>query len=315
VDPRFVRRFETIGKARTVLGDVEASRLGLTYSHEHLIAVPPGSQKDRDLELSDYEKSLRELMYFKEVGGETLVDASTLDYGRDVELLRRMSEDSGVHVIATSGFNKHIYYPDWVAEEPVEGISELLAREVTEGVDGTDTRTGILKSGSWYNLIHPLEEKVTRAVARAQQQTGAPVWLHTEAGTMGMEMLDILEEEGVDLSKVAVGHSDRNADPYYHLQLARRGAYVQFDGPGKVKYYPDSTRVALIKNLLEHGYGGQLLISGDMGRQSYLHAYGGGPGFRYILQKFVPRLLDEGLDRGNIEEIFVHNPARWLGQF
>jgi phosphotriesterase-related protein len=132
---------------------------------------------------------------------------------------------------------------------------------------------------------------------------------------MGMEMLDILEEEGVDLSKVAVGHSDRNADPYYHLQLARRGAYVQFDGPGKVKYYPDSTRVALIKNLLEHGYGGQLLISGDMGRQSYLHAYGGGPGFRYILQKFVPRLLDEGLDQGNIEEIFVHNPARWLGQF
>jgi phosphotriesterase-related protein len=298
-----------------VLGDVEASQLGLTYSHEHLIAVPPGSQKDRDLELSDYEKSLQELMHFKEAGGETLVDASTIDYGRDVELLRRMSEDSGVHVVATSGFNKHVYYPDWVAEEPVEGISELLAREVTEGVDGTETRAGILKSGSWYNLVHPLEEKVTRAVARAQLQTGAPVWLHTEAGTMGMEMLDILEEEGVDLGKVAVGHSDRNADPYYHLQLAGRGAYVQFDGPGKVKYYPDSTRVALIKNLLEHGYGGQLLISGDMGRQSYLHAYGGGPGFRYILQKFVPRLLDEGLDRGNIEEIFVNNPARWLGQF
>lgn len=298
-----------------MLGDVEASQLGLTYSHEHLIAVPPGSQKDRDLELSDYDKSLRELMHFKEAGGETLVDASTIDYGRDVELLRRLSEDSGVHVIATSGFNKHIYYPEWVAEEPVEGISELLAREVTQGVDGTGIRAGILKSGSWYNLVHPLEEKVTRAVARAQLQTGAPVWLHTEAGTMGTEMLDILEEEGVDLSKVAVGHSDRNADPYYHLQLAGRGAYVQFDGPGKVKYYPDSTRVALIRNLLEHGHGGQLLISGDMGRQSYLHAYGGGPGFRYILQKFVPRLLDEGLDRGNIEEIFVHNPARWLGQF
>jgi phosphotriesterase-related protein len=90
---------------------------------------------------------------------------------------------------------------------------------------------------------------------------------------------------------------------------------VQFDGPGKVKYHPDSTRVALIKNLLERGYERQLLISGDMGRQSYLHAYGGGPGFRYIITKFVPRLLDEGIDQRDIDRIFVENPARWLGQF
>jgi phosphotriesterase-related protein len=99
------------------------------------------------------------------------------------------------------------------------------------------------------------------------------------------------------------------------LQLAKRGAYVQFDGPGKVKYYPDSTRVALIENLLEHGYVEQLLISGDMGRQSYLHAYGGGPGFRYILTKFIPRLRDEGIDQKAIDTIFVENPARWLAQF
>lgn len=305
----------SIGKVRAVLGDVEASRLGFTYSHEHLIAVPPASQKDRDLELSDYDRSLQELLYFKEAGGRTLVEASTLDYGRDVELLKRMSEASGVHVVATTGFNKHVYFPDWVEERSIKEISRLLVREVVEGVGATGVRAGFLKSGSWYNLIHPLEEKVSRAVARAQLETGAPVWLHTEVGTMGMEMLDILEEEGVELSKVAVGHSDRNADPYYHLQLADRGAYVQFDGPGKVKYYPDSIRVALIKNLLEHGYGSQLLISGDMGRRSYLHAYGGGPGFRYILTKFVPRLRDEGIDQKHIDRIFVENPARWLGQF
>jgi phosphotriesterase-related protein len=303
------------GKVRTVLGDVEASALGITYSHEHLIAVPPASQKDRDLELSDYDRSLQELLYFKEVGGQTLVEASTLDYGRNVELLKRMSDDSGVHVVATTGFNKHIYYPGWVEEASAKEISQLLVREVVEGVEDTGVRVGTLKSGSWYNLIHPLEEEVTRAVARAQLETGAPVWLHTEVGTMGMEMLDILEEEGVDLKKVAVGHSDRNADPYYHLKLADRGAYVQFDGPGKVKYYPDSTRVSLIKILLEHGYGSQLLISGDMGRRSYLHAYGGGPGFRYILTKFVPRLQDEGIDQKHIDRIFVENPARWLGQF
>lgn len=302
-------------KVRTVLGDIPGEKLGFTYSHEHLIAVPPSSQKDRDLELSDYGKSLQELMFFKEAGGETLVEASTLDYGRNGQLMKKMSQQSGVNVVATSGFNKHIYFPQWVEDESIEQISQKLISDVTDGMDGSDAKAGFLKSGSWYQLIHPLEEKVTRSLARAQLQTGAPVWLHTEAGTMGMEMLDILEEEGVDLTKVAVGHSDRNADPYYHLKLAERGAYVQFDGPGKVKYYPDNIRVELIKNMINNGYVKQLLISGDMGRQSYLHAYGGGPGFRYIIQKFIPRLLDEGIDDKHIHTIFYENPARWLAQF
>lgn len=83
-------------------------------------------------------------------------------------------------------------------------------------------------------------------------------------------------------STVALGHLDRNPDEYYLLKLADRGIYIQFDGPGKVKYYPDSIRVALIKSLISHGYADQLLISGDMGRASYLEGYGGGPGFRYI---------------------------------
>lgn len=302
-------------KVRTVLGDIAPEEMGFTYSHEHLWANPPATQKDRDLELTHYAASVQELLAFKRAGGQTLVDASTLDYGRDASKLKRMAEETGVHVLATTGFNKHIYFPEWVANESIEQITERLVHDVKVGMDGTEAKAGFLKSGSWYQLIHPLEEKVTRAVARAQLITGAPVWLHTEAGTMGMEMLDILEEEGVDLTKVAVGHSDRNADPYYHLQLAKRGAYVQFDGPGKVKYYPDNIRVELIRNLIRNGFVNQLLISGDMGRQSYLHAYGGGPGFEYIIKKFIPRLLDEGISQEDIDTIFVANPARWLAQF
>src|SRR5690625_414389 len=302
-------------KIRTVLGDIAKDELGFTYSHEHLWTNPPASQKDRDLELTDYEASVSELWRFKKAGGNALLDATTLDYGRDASKLVRMSKETGVHVVATSGFNKHIYFPKWVGALTIEEIIPKLVRDVTIGMDGTDAKAGFLKAGSWDQLIHPLEEKVTRAVARAQLQTDAPIWLHTEAGTMGMEMLDILEEEGVDLSKVAVGHSDRNADPYYHLQLANRGAYVQFDGTSKIKYYPDSTRVSLIKNMLNNGYSKQLLISADMGRQHYLHAYGGGPGFEYILKKFIPRLLEEGISQDHIDEVFTKNPARWLAQF
>lgn len=304
-----------MGKIRTVLGDINKEELGFTYSHEHLHAVPPSSQKDRDLELSDYSKSLKELLNFKEVGGETLVEASTIDYGRHGGVLKRMSQQSGVNVVATTGFNKHIYYPKWVEEKNIKQIMNILVHDIEIGMDDTDAKAGFLKGGSWYNLIHPLEDKTTRAIAMAHKETGAPIWLHTEAGTMGMEMLDILKEEKVDLTKVAVGHLDRNADPYYHLKLAERGAYIQFDGPGKVKYYPDSVRVDLIKNLINHGFLNQILISGDMGRASYLQAYGGGPGFKFIKTKFIPRLMEEGISKEQVDIIFKNNPAEWLSQF
>ncbi len=302
-------------KARTVLGDIPAQEMGFTYPHEHLHAVPPPQQKDRDLELSSYERSLHELKIFRSVGGRTLVEASTLDYGRDLNILKKMSLEADVHIIATTGFNKHIYYPPQVAEKSVEEIAAMLAKDVMTGGDGGDARAGFIKIGAYYNMIHPLEEKTTIAAALAQKECGAPIWGHTEAGTMGAEMLDILERHGVDLSTVALGHLDRNPDEYYLLKLAERGIYIQFDGPGKVKYYPDSVRVALIKSIIAHGHADRMLISGDMGRASYLEGYGGGPGFRYIKTKFIPRLLEEGVSEGDIEKIFHRNPQRWLGVF
>ncbi|MDD3361151.1 MAG: phosphotriesterase-related protein [Hespellia sp.] len=302
-----------MGKARTVTGDIKAEEMGFTYPHEHLWAVPPECQKDRDLELSSYEGSVRELLNFKEIGGSTLVEASTLDYGRNLSKLKKMSEETGVHVIATTGFNKHVYYPSWVSEKSTEEIAEILAADVLEGREGV--RAGFIKIGTFYNLIHPLEKKTAIAAAIAQKKCGAPIWGHTEAGTMGIEILDILEAENVDFSTVALGHLDRNADEYYLLKLAERGIYIQFDGPGKVKYYPDSVRVSLIKSVIAHGFADQLLISGDMGRASYLEGYGGGPGFRYIKTKFIPRLLDEGVSQKDIDKIFIENPKRWLAVF
>lgn len=132
---------------------------------------------------------------------------------------------------------------------------------------------------------------------------------------MGLEMLDILAEEGVDPAHVVVGHCDRNADPWYHAKIAERGATVQFDGVSKVKYQPDSVRIDLIRAMIAHGHVERLLVSGDMGRASYLAGYGGGPGFAFIASKFIPRLLDEGVEPDHVTQIFERNPVRWLAQF
>lgn len=302
-------------KVRTVLGDIPAHEIGFTYSHEHLFAVPPPQQRDRDLELSNYDKSLEELIHFKNAGGQTLVEASTIDYGRNPEAMKKMAIESGVNVVCTTGFNKHIYYPSWVESSSVEQIAQILVSDIEVGIDGTGVKAGFLKTGSYYNMIHPLEEKVTLAIAMAYKKTKAPVWVHTEAGTMGIEMAELLEQNGVDLNDVVVGHLDRNCDAYYLLELAKKGVYIQFDGPGKVKYYPDSVRVEMLKILKEAGYLSKILISGDMGRASYLHAYGGGPGFEFIIKKFIPRLLKEGFTQADITQIFVENPRNWLARF
>ena len=304
-----------MGKVRTVLKDIEADELGFTYVHEHLYAVPPVCQKDRDLELSSYDNSLYELELFKRVGGNSLVEASTIDYGRNPLALKKMAEVSGVNVIATTGFNKNMYYPDWVAERTIDELAEYMIRDIVLGIDGTDVKAGQIKTGGSYNVLHPLEVKVTHACARAHLKTGAPLWCHTEAGTMGHEILDIYESYGISMNKICVGHLDRNLDDEYLLSLAERGIYIQFDGPSKVKYCPDSMRVAMLRLLKEQGYLKQILISGDMGRASYLKGYGGGPGFEFIKTKFIPRLLRNGFTEEDIAQIFIINPKEWLGQF
>jgi len=302
-------------KIRTVLGDIDPDDLGLIYTHEHLFTNPPAHQEDRDLEISSYECSLRELTIFKEHGGTLLVEASTLDYGRDAASMARVSAEAGVHLVAVTGFNKALYFPLWVETTPVNAIAEMLILDVVKGMDGGPHKAGHLKSGSSYNVIHRLEEKVTQAVGHAYRETEAPIWLHTECGTMGMEMLDILADEGVDLEAVVVGHCDRNPDPFYHAALANRGATVQFDGVGKIKYHPDSVRISCIKALLDAGHEDRLMISGDMGRCSYLTGYGGGPGFGYIAGKFIPRMRAEGINETAIEKIFTRSPVRWLARF
>jgi phosphotriesterase-related protein len=302
---------------RTVLGDIQAEELGLTYTHEHLICHPPEwkIKEDPDLELPDVEKAIEELEFFYKAGGQALVEGTAIDYGREAGKLKYIANKVPVHIIATTGFNKGAYYPDWVKEKSIDELAEIMIKEINIGIESTGVRAGQIKIGSSYNVITDSEIKVTKAAARAQKATGAPMWIHTESGTMGLEQVEILEEEGADLSAIAVGHSDRNADPYYHLQLAKKGVYIQFDGIGKVKYYPDSVRVFLIKNLLAHGYERKILISGDMGRKSYLKSYGGGPGFEFIIRKFIPRLLAEGIDKEIIQTIFVKNPAKWLARF
>jgi phosphotriesterase-related protein len=128
---------------------------------------------------------------------------------------------------------------------------------------------------------------------------------------MGLGLVGRLEGLGVPAEHVILAHVDRNPDPGEHAETAAAGAWLQLDGPGRTKYWPDSTILELIAELAERGHAGRLLLGGDTGRRSMLRAYGGGPGMDYLFARFKPRLERE-LGTELSEQVFVANPARAL---
>jgi len=299
----------------TILGPVPASALGWTYVHEHVLTRPPAWRlaEDPDFLLDSPELSLEELERFRAAGGGTLVDATARDWGRDVRAVLEVARRTSVHIVAVTGWNRGDYGQEALGATEDELVAIML-RDLRAGMDGTEARAGIAKLGTSDGVVLPVEERIALAVGRVQAETGCPVLTHTTRGTVAPQQLDLLESVGADLSRVALSHMDQNLDFALLDELCSRGASVIFDGISKAKYAPDEARIEMLRRLAEVGHAERLLVSGDMGRRSYLVAYGGAPGFGHILGEFVPRLRREGFSKELVEAIFVRNPARWLDQ-
>src|SRR5699024_7215126 len=301
------------GKIRTVLGDIDAKNLGFTMAHEHILTEPAGGgEKDnKDHILDDFPKAMQMLEEFKDIGGGAIIEATPESWGRNTPGMYLASKETGVNVVACTGYmNQHSGMTEREDYLTIDDIAERMYEDVTKGMDGTSVKAGWVKCGASYLHITPNEEKVIRAGARVATETGVCMHSHTTSGTMGIEILEILEEENFDLSRMILAHIDRFPDLWYHRKLLEKGANLIYDGPGKAKYYPDQLRVDLLKQLVEDGYEDQIMLSNDMGRRSHHKVYGYGPGFNWIKERFLPRLLDEGLSQEVIDKFMIHNPAR-----
>jgi phosphotriesterase-related protein len=258
------------------------------------------------------DMAAREVGLFNLAGGQAIVEMSPADYNRRPESLRALSVDTGVHIIMTTGLHKEDFSRRITAERSVEELAAIFARDVAQGADGTDVRAGVIKAATSLNKITEGEGKVLRAAARAHKETGAPISTHTQNGTMGLEQMAAFKEEGVDPSRVALGHVDRKLEYDYHKALLDTGAYLIYDQISKEKYVPDRDRVEMLVRLVSEGYGGQLMLAGDFGRASYWTSSGGGPGLTYILWRFVPWLVSEGMTGEAARALLVDNPARFF---
>jgi phosphotriesterase-related protein len=312
-------------RVQTVLGDIDAKDMGITDAHDHLICTG-GMQvllEGSDYLLADVDKAVREAKSFAVAGGRTLVDMGAACLGRDVRKLMEVSRQSGIHVVAATGFLMAKLYDTrvhWVIQYTVAQIVDLLVKDISEGIDYHDymgpivarssARAGVIKVATGYGSIAPFELKAMQAAAIAQKETGAVISTHTQSGTMAHEQVQLLTQYGANPERIIVGHVQRNPDPWYHKKIAAMGASVVYDGGYRVKYLPDGSRVNLIRAMIEAGYQKHVLLGVDAGRASYQKAYGGGVGIDYDLTVFVPRMREEGISEDAIQDMLVNNPAR-----
>jgi phosphotriesterase-related protein len=285
---------------RTVRGDIAPEELGPCDAHEHLFLVTPAQPGD---DFADVDKAVEEARSLAAAGARALVDWTPIGMGRDRDGLLAVAEATGLHIVAATGLHREVHYAaeDPLREEPVERLADCFTGELH--------RCGVIKLGASYHRLTPFEERAFEAGAEAHARTGAPVCVHTEHGTMGLGLVERLGELGVPATSVVLAHLDRNPDAGEHAETAAAGAWLQLDGPGRTKHWPDSTILELISALAERGFAGQLLLGGDTGRRSMMRAYGGGPGLDYVFARFKPRLERE-LGRELSDKIFVANPAR-----
>lgn len=313
----------SMATVRTVLGDIDASALGVTGAHEHVFTMGGlPVRQEPDFRLDSIEHARVELGFFREAGGQSLLDAMPIGTGRSAARLIEVSRATGVQIIASTGFHQRSFYDDlhWIHFYSVDQLTRLLIEEITEGMDEhgfngpfaerVDARAGAIKVATDYQHIAPVTEKLFEAAVAAHRATGAPIFTHTDFGTMGLEQAERLIRLGADPAHVVIGHLDRNPDLAYHRAVAATGVFLQYDTPGRIKYQPESVVVDLIAGMIAAGYGGRILLGGDTARRSSWRAHGGGPGIAYIVERFLPRLRSEGFDAMAVDDLVVANPAR-----
>lgn len=247
----------------SVLGPIDTDKLGFTLMHEHLMVSSAGIPQDYDRLFGDdyMERIVQGLKKAKAGGIDTVVDATTLDLGRDVTIMAEASRRSGVNIVAVTGW--WLEFPRHFLGVSADQFADLFTREIEEGIAGTGIKAGLLKAASDISGVTPAEEQVLRGVARAHRHTGIPIMLHSYSpGQVGRQQIAILREEGVDLRRVKLDHSNDTTDVEYLTWILKQGCYLGLDRyPGQITSSRARTRT--MKALIDADWAHRLLPSHD----------------------------------------------------
>ena len=342
----------------TVLGEIEREALGITLPHEHffvdlrwackepidpvenvlfhsLVGMEnvgrlrrnPYIVSDNSL-LDDLDLTTKEVLEFKKAGGRTIIEVSSIGVGRSPAAIRSVSSLTGINVVMGSGYYTKYALSEEIVTTPESELTHQLIEELQYGIGATGIRPGVIGEVGITPNVGEWDEKTLRIAAEGHRESGLPIYIHIQAVPLvpgftgnpnGIEVLRILESLKVDLEKVVICHCDAQSKPEYQLEVAKAGAYVEFDHFGKEFYVEtsdflldrDYDRIDAMQVLIEAGYSDQLLMSQDICLKSDLVSFGGW-GYAHILTNIVPILRTRGWDFETIKKIMVDNPGRLL---
>ena len=309
----------------TVTGPVDTADFGFTLSHEHVGTNAAGLRHtypqfiDRD---GIREQSIAAMKAVYEDGVRTIIDVSTFDLGRDVQLIREVAEESGMQIVVATG--NHLAVPRPFGDVSPDAIAPLYIQEIEEGIEGTGIKAGIIKVASDRGGITPPQEVVLRAAARTQKATGVPISTHTwSPDRVGEAQVNILEEEGVDLDRVYIGHSNDDTDLEYLLGLLNRGVWLGLDRypGGQTAGTPNwEQRTEIAKALMDAGFTHRIMLSHDYSVPKARHGAevqearrrANPDAYNFIPRYVLPRLKELGASDEEIRQITVENPRRFF---
>lgn len=309
----------------TVAGSQDNAALGHVLMHEHVFVlnheyeVNYPESWDHETRIADAVSKLDAL---KAAGIDTIVDLTVLGLGRDIRRVRDVAERTRVNIIAATGFYTFTELPTYLrlrgpgrlidVEEP---MVDMFVRDLTVGIAGTGIRAAILKCATDEQGVTPDVERVLRSVARAHLDTGAPISTHTDPHTeRGLEQQRIFSEEGVDLTRVVIGHSGDTDDLDYLQRVLDNGSYLGMDRFGLDSRLDFERRVKTVVDLIERGYCDRLVLSHDTSCHSsnfpsdYRTRNLPSWRFGHISEDVLPALRAAGVTEEQIDTMLVDTP-------
>ena len=320
------------GFAQTVLGPIDASRLGFTLPHEHIADGPyfylPKWPKAWGGRAEFTARAVDQLKLVRAAGVGTIVDLTPYDVGRDIRFLEEVSRRSGLSMIACTG--QRFFPPKFpdvsMPARTVAGLAEFFRKEIEQGIDGTGIKAGVIKIGIVAGKPTALEETGLRAAVQASKASGAPIRIHTHAADRAADsQAVILEDESVDPARVSFDHSDDSGDMDYFLGLVRRGYSLGMDhvhrglGPGVTPSFEQ--RAQCIKLLADAGFAGKIFLSQDAefagallpeDAKEFREKLDPADGMLFAARKLIPHLRQIGISDRAIHTMTVENPRRFF---
>jgi len=305
-------------QVQTVLGTIPAASLGMTLIHEHILVDFIGADKitstawDRD---KVRESVLPYLDAAKQRGVRSLLDCTPNFLGRDVALLREISQASGLNILTNTGYygaadNK--YLPEWAFTETDEQLATRWIQEFEGGIEGTNVRPGFIKIGVNSGPLSELHQKLVRAASIAHLATGLTICSHTGPAPPAFQELKLLRQMGVHSSAFVWVHAQNESNKKFYLEAAQNEAWVSLDGIGWGKIEEYATWIAQMKS---HKQLHKVLISHDAGwyRPGEADPMANFVGYTNLFDTLLPQLTKQGMTQSDIDQLLIQNPAAAFG--